>query len=1219
MIDPLILRPDEGILTRYPELVKFAAELSDIYADQEKLVTDNALEAIGTLLWRALDADEPFQKARKRAGQHLLPIVIESIKPEILHLPWETLCHPELGFLGRSEGFTLSRAMPSIGAELPAIEDGPLRVLLFTALPDDIGEKEQLRIEDEQALVLEALGQWRQSGHVVLEMPDDGRFSEFTHQLQHFRPHLVYLSGHGVFQKDYLNPDNDKGYFLFESDNDGGELVDEEQLAAAFTGTTVQAVILSACQSGKASSASLNNGLMQRLADKGIPHVIGMRESILDRAGLQFARAFFGALMQQESIAASLQQARRAIVRPLHDDEELRHSPLAELSLGQWCLPMLLSHQCDRQLVSGRFTPQPMRATNHRNRTFKQLSLPERFIGRRRELRKIQRAFWEGTTTTLLLFGAGGVGKTALAGKLVMGLKADGYEVFCLSFRPENNWRFLLSSRIPFSLDDKRREAYEREISNRNDLVFQAECLFSLLLEQFDGKVAFLFDNLESVQDPSTCAVTDIELSDLIAMALDLQEDGLRLVLTSRWTLPEWPEQLHFIGKPVYRDFLAVAQQQKLPKEFLTDSKRLRQAYEVLGGNYRALEFFAAALQEMNSIEEELIVASLRGATEEIQTNMLLELVYSHRTAVEQQLLRTLVAYEVPVAIEGVKALVLDELERPEIALDALLSVSLIERTENKSWLTEEFLVSPLVRDWLLRKGGATFFREQLQRAAGYLQWLLENERRTFEQAIVTYAALIAAGMNEEAYRITLGWIVEPMNRAGLYQVLLDTWLPPVCSSTHPQTVADALNQIGKQYLHIAHYDTALDYLKRSLAIQQEIGDKSGEGTTLGNIGNIYHARGDYDTALDYLKRSLAIIEEIGDKSGEGTTLNNISQIFKARGDYETALDYLKRSLAIRQEIGDKSGEGTTLGNIGNIYHARGDYDTALDYLKRSLAIQQEIGDKSGEGTTLNNISQIFKARGDYDTALDYLKRSLAIRQEIGDKSGEGATLNNISALYHARGEYETALDYLKRSLVIQQEIGDKSGEGATLNNISQIYDARGEYDTALDYLKRSLAIRQEIGDKSGEGTTLNNISQIFKARGEYETALDYLKRSLAIRQEIGDKSGEGATLNNISALYHARGDYDTALDYLKRSLAIQQEIGDSAGLCATLFNMGHIYLQNEEVSNAVSSWVTVYRMAKPMNLAQALQALENLALQLGLPGGLDGWEQLSLQMGEGE
>ena len=36
------------------------------------------------------------------------------------------------------------------------------------------------------------------------------------------------------------------------------------------------------------------------------------------------------------------------------------------------------------------------------------------------------------------------------------------------------------------------------------------------------------------------------------------------------------------------------------------------------------------------------------------------------------------------------------------------------------------------------------------------------------------------------------------------------------------------------------------------------------------------------------------------------------------------------------------------------------------------------------------------------------------------------------------------------------------------------------------------------------------------------------------------------------------------------------------------------------------------------MNLAQALDALKNLAEQLNLPGGLDGWETLSKQMEEG-
>ena len=54
-------------------------------------------------------------------------------------------------------------------------------------------------------------------------------------------------------------------------------------------------------------------------------------------------------------------------------------------------------------------------------------------------------------------------------------------------------------------------------------------------------------------------------------------------------------------------------------------------------------------------------------------------------------------------------------------------------------------------------------------------------------------------------------------------------------------------------------------------------------------------------------------------------------------------------------------------------------------------------------------------------------------------------------------------------------------------------------------------------------------------------------------------------------------------------------------------------------MQEAVSAWVTVYVIAKPMNLAQVLQALTNLAPQSGLPEGLEGWERLAQQMQSGK
>jgi tetratricopeptide (TPR) repeat protein len=262
------------------------------------------------------------------------------------------------------------------------------------------------------------------------------------------------------------------------------------------------------------------------------------------------------------------------------------------------------------------------------------------------------------------------------------------------------------------------------------------------------------------------------------------------------------------------------------------------------------------------------------------------------------------------------------------------------------------------------------------------------------------------------------------------------------------------LSELASLHKRLSEWGEALRiYRNLALPMYRQSGDKVSEGTMLNNIAAIYHAQGDYDTALGYLKQSLAIMQQIGNQAGEGTTLNNISQIYFAQGDYDTALGYLKQSLVIRQQIGDKAGEGITLSNISTIYHAQGDYDTALGYLKQSLTIQQQIGNKAGEGITLNNISQIYHTQGDYDTALGYLKQSLAIQRQIGDKANEGTTLNNIAQIHKALGDYDTALGYLKQSLAIRQQIGAKVGEGITLNNIAQIHKAQGDDDTALGNL----------------------------------------------------------------------------------------------------------------------------------------------------------------------
>ena len=67
------------------------------------------------------------------------------------------------------------------------------------------------------------------------------------------------------------------------------------------------------------------------------------------------------------------------------------------------------------------------------------VSIPARFIGRRKELRQYKRELLNGKVRKLLITGPGGQGKTALASKLALDLQAQGSKVFAWHAQP-NRW-----------------------------------------------------------------------------------------------------------------------------------------------------------------------------------------------------------------------------------------------------------------------------------------------------------------------------------------------------------------------------------------------------------------------------------------------------------------------------------------------------------------------------------------------------------------------------------------------------------------------------------------------------------------------------------------------------------------------------------------------------------------------------------------------------------
>jgi CHAT domain-containing protein/Tfp pilus assembly protein PilF len=384
-------------------------------------------------------------------------------------------------------------------------------------------------------------------------------------------------------------------------------------------------------------------------------------------------------------------------------------------------------------------------------------------------------------------------------------------------------------------------------------------------------------------------------------------------------------------------------------------------------------------------------------------------------------------------------------------------------------------------------------------------------------------------------------------------------------------TEANRLFQQGIQQFQTSQFRAALQSLEQALALYREIGDRQGEGASLGNLGIIYDSLGQFQRAIAFHEQHREIAREIGDRQGEANSLNNLGRAYYSQGQYEQAIAFHEQSLDITREIRDRQGEAKSLGNLGQVYYSQGQYEQAIVFHEQSLEIKREIGDRGGEAASLGNLGLAYFSLDQYERAIAFHEQHRDIAQEIGDRGEEAASLGNLGLVYYSQGQYQRAIAFYEQTLEIAREIGNRRGETASLGNLGNVYDALGQYQRAIAFHEQSLDITQEIGDRQGEAKSLGNLGNVYFSLGQYEQAITLSEQQREIAQEIGDWQGEANSLGNLGNVYSSLGHYEQAIAFHEQSLEIKREIGDLQGEANSLGNLGLAYSSLGEYERAIA------------------------------------------------
>lgn len=242
------------------------------------------------------------------------------------------------------------------------------------------------------------------------------------------------------------------------------------------------------------------------------------------------------------------------------------------------------------------------------------------------------------------------------------------------------------------------------------------------------------------------------------------------------------------------------------------------------------------------------------------------------------------------------------------------------------------------------------------------------------------------------------------------------------------KNMATLYNNLSGIYSLQGDYLLALSCITKSLEIRKSIYHDDHEliATTYNNMSAVYRELGKYDQAMEYSLKALNIALEVLDHKNPTTAsiYNNLGGICHALDKNEDALCYYKKALEIRQTLkGNKVSDTFSLiSNIAIVYLDQGEFKSALEkLLDLEKSFQKEDLTKA---TIYACIASAYLGLNNYEKAIGYNKKALKIRKEIlSDENPETAkSYNSLADVYKSNGEDGKALKYYKKALKIRKE-----------------------------------------------------------------------------------------------------------------------------------------------------------------------------------------------------
>jgi signal transduction histidine kinase len=327
----------------------------------------------------------------------------------------------------------------------------------------------------------------------------------------------------------------------------------------------------------------------------------------------------------------------------------------------------------------------------------------------------------------------------------------------------------------------------------------------------------------------------------------------------------------------------------------------------------------------------------------------------------------------------------------------------------------------------------------------------------------------------------------------------------PFLGAGEDLTKANLFNTYGLYYWYKNKRDSAIFYLKKTIALPESDEMVQFKAEAVNNTGTLYSILGESDSSLHYLFKALNIDLKRNNQTGLAKTYYDLGVIYKRRDQLELSVQYLLKSIPIHEEQKATTRLIACLNVLAGNYFDIKDTSNSLKTYKRAEQLGLETSDTNNLIITYSNLAHYYVMTNNLALAIEYANKGIDLSLKTKD-------LNKLSALYANAASAFSKMNDPKKAVELLRKAKNYTSNVSAINNAglyivaSEIYRKAGMFDSASYFNDLGMTEAIRVGSVEWQSAGYIFLASIDSNRNNFKSALKHYQKGILLRD---------STLNN--------------------------------------------------------------------------------------------------------